>query len=811
MSRLVVLVLVVLWGALTVVGAEGHPPIPLTLTLKEGGYVTLVIEDAEGRRVRNLVSETWFPAGQSTIWWDGQDESNMIPRQIPGVASYWDISGNPVKPGTYRVRGLYRKAVDLHYEFAVYSGEAHPPWHTPDARGAWLADHTPPSATLFLPGTEPRVCISSFVAEAGEGLVWVDLDGHRVTGVRSIGGGGGWWGADYLARDAGEKPVPGITAYSGGAWEHYLEVWAMGGNRKILTHTFPDQAKTGMGGLAVQNGLIAVSLPAMHQVLFADAAGGKEYGTAPLASPRGLAFDAQGRLLALSGKQLLRLTLPAPAEGMAPTATATLVSGLEDPHGLALDGQGNIYISDWGNSHQVKVFSPEGKFLRAIGKPGAPSLGHYDPQHMDSPKGLTITPDGHLWVAEHSYVPKRVSVWALDGGFVKAFYGPNQYGGGGCLDPKDKTRFYVHGNGGGMEFKLDWQTGASELVDIYYRPGATGVTLPDFPQFPLYAHGRQYLTNCYTSGPTNGENVAALWLLRDGVAVPVAAVGSANHWTALRDPALKATWPAGVDLNGDPAANAATFVWSDLNDDGQVQPEEVHMVRSAVGSANIGGDLSVVLSSLLKLSPVGFTPAGAPIYDLSKGTVLAPGGRAAGTSGGGQVVDGRNGWTVMTWPPEPLPNGSLLAGAQHGKLRWTYPCPLLGLHNSALSQPPKSPGEMIGATRLLGLTLNPRGTYEELWAINGNMGVVYLLTTDGLFVATLFKDCRTTSAWPNEVKRDQLVNDFSLGQECFYPSITQASDGNIYLAAGQPTTCLFRIDGLETIQRLPDSMLTVSK
>ncbi len=39
------------------------PPIPVQFTLDAPGYVTLVIDDAKGNRVRNLVSDTWFRGG----------------------------------------------------------------------------------------------------------------------------------------------------------------------------------------------------------------------------------------------------------------------------------------------------------------------------------------------------------------------------------------------------------------------------------------------------------------------------------------------------------------------------------------------------------------------------------------------------------------------------------------------------------------------------------------------------------------------------------------------------------------------------
>jgi len=44
---------------------DEHPPIPVHFTLREPGYVTLVIDDASGKRVRNLISEEPFPAGDN--------------------------------------------------------------------------------------------------------------------------------------------------------------------------------------------------------------------------------------------------------------------------------------------------------------------------------------------------------------------------------------------------------------------------------------------------------------------------------------------------------------------------------------------------------------------------------------------------------------------------------------------------------------------------------------------------------------------------------------------------------------------------
>src|SRR6516225_7041035 len=172
-----------------------RPPIPVRFRLDEPAFVTLVIERTAavepdgteekpdnsggkllytgrpGLRVKNLVCNTWFPAGEHTVWWDGLDESNAHTIVIPGKAVYYRIDGSLVSPGEYRVRGLTRQAVTLTYEFAVYSGGQSPPWKSKSGRGGWLADHTAPAAALFLPSSNvetdagPSVLLSSPVSE----------------------------------------------------------------------------------------------------------------------------------------------------------------------------------------------------------------------------------------------------------------------------------------------------------------------------------------------------------------------------------------------------------------------------------------------------------------------------------------------------------------------------------------------------------------------------------------------------------------------------------------------------------------------
>jgi hypothetical protein len=825
---------------------EVHPPIPIRFKLPEEGFVTLVIEDAQGRRIRNLISETKFPAGENTAWWDGMDD--LLRDNEAARHGVYHIPGQFVQPGAYRVRGLWRKQVDLRYEFSIYNAGS-PAWETADSTGAWLANHTPPCAALFVPadrapGAKPLVFLGSYVSEGGHGLAWVDLDGRKQGGVGWVGGN--WTGAPYLARDDGPQRDTNAFAYAAAAWgkddaakakikpgEIRITALTTGGNKLVVKYDFTPEQTTNsqhvewsdyIGGLAARDGLLVVSMTKMDQLLFVDAKTKQYRGGAPLSKPRGLAFDKDGNLLALEGRKLVRLrggtmlsTLPEPETliGSNSRSNHNSEGELQDPRQLTLDSSGNIYISDCGQSHQVKVFSPAGKFLRAIGKPGVPKAGPYEPLHLNNPDGLTIDSSNRLWVTENDFQPKRVSVWTLDGKFVRAFYGPSEYGGGGKLDPDDKTKFYFHG----MEFRLDWDKGTDQLVSVFSRPSSSGVegagpTASALPETPHTVRGRKYFSNDHNSNPTGGSAVTMLWLLVDGVAKPVAALGRANEWKLFKTDTFKPLWPQGLDLRGDTWRNITAFAWSDLNGDGLVQTNEVQFQKGTFGSATVAPDLAMIVSrygtNAMRFEPVSFTKPGAPVYDLAKGEVLARDVQSPTSSGGDQALWHESGWTVLTTPNKPFAPQSVGAVFK-GEPRWSYPSPWPGLHASHESPPPSFPGMVIGTTRLLGDFITPRRSDAgPLWGVNGNQGNMYLFTADGLFVAELFKDVRRGPTWSMPVaQRGMLLNDLTLHDENFWPSITQTKDGKVYLVDGGRSS-LVRVDGLETIRRLPESTLTLT-
>ena len=851
------------------------PPIAVKFTLPEPGWVTLVIDDAGGKRMRNLIADTFFEKGENTVWWDGSDDLGRDPSAA--AHGLYFIPTQLVGPGQYRVRGLWHKQVDLRYEFGVYSAGS-VPWETADKSGGWLANHTPPSAVLFVPNApdpspltplprgergkeedgRPCVMIGSYVSEGTAGLAWVDLDGKKWRGQGWVGGL--WTGAPYLARDAGPRAVSGVYAYAAAAWsantdkktkeqQGEIRITALTAkeDKSVLKYNFKPPAtgvgdalwEAQIGGLAVYDGLVAVSLPALGRLLLVDAHG--KDAVAPLevelASPQGLAFDGQGRLLALSGTQLVRFApLSAPVKLLAPEH---LLSGLEAPHGLALDAAGNIYVSERGQSHQVKVYSPDGKPLRSIGKRGAPQAGPYDPLKMQNPRGVTVDSQNRIWVAEEDSQPKRVSVWSQDGTLLKAFYGPAEYGGGGSIDPEDKTRFYYHG----MEFKLDWAARTAimpwhqdQVASVYYRPGPGALPLgfrSGMPESAVYVDGRRYFTNAYNSNPTNGNGTVFIFIARNGIATPVAAAGRANEWPVLKDKAFAAVWPQGTDAKAEHYSDkAAFFLWCDLNADGQVQPDEVQMCKAPnSGGITVMRDLSIVAARLnnqaVRFAPARFSPQSVPLYELASAQVLVEKAQPPPSSGCDQALVLGGGWSVHTNAPQPY-SASGLGGVKDGTPMWSYPSLWPGLHASHNAPVPDQPGMVIGTTRLLGNPVSvlvsdssknsagqgqePRAKSQEpLWMLNGNHGPIYVFTADGLFVAQLLQDMRLGRPWAMPAaERGMLLNSMTPSDENFWPSVTQTKDGAIYLMAGRPS-CIVRVDGLDTIHRLDPISISVTE
>jgi sugar lactone lactonase YvrE len=76
------------------------------------------------------------------------------------------------------------------------------------------------------------------------------------------------------------------------------------------------------------------------------------------------------------------------------------------PQGAAVDGDGNLYVTDTMNN-RVEIFDADGNFISEFGKHGD------GPGYFARPKGIAVDGDGHIWVADE--MQDRLQVFNRDG------------------------------------------------------------------------------------------------------------------------------------------------------------------------------------------------------------------------------------------------------------------------------------------------------------------------------------------------------------------------------------------------------------
>jgi hypothetical protein len=807
--------------------------ISIDINIPQAGYVTAALDDAQGNRVRNLIAETLLPAGKATIFWDGYDEG--VRAQSSEDLWMRDLRRRRVMPGEYTVRALVHDHLALRYEFSINSPGT-PPWKTPDGSGGWLADHSPAGDVLYLPqgakapnGKGPvKFLICSSSGETGDEFVWLDENMRRLFGCNT-----GFWGGTHLTRDPGPRAIPDIVAYTFISGErdsdnNTMEVRAIktdGDIVPVAKITFPMELKQttlpqyksaaeacGTDGLAAYNGVVLFCVTRQNRVVFADARARKILGEDSALAPGGMVFDKQGKLWAISGARVVRYTPDLRLARLGP-ATTIVASGLSAPRRVMLADDGALYVSDGGNSHQVKIFKADGTFVQSLGNPGGIQLGEYESSKFSAPSGMTLDDQGLLWVTEAENAPRRLSAWSPAlGTLVREIFGPSQYGGGGKLDPDDLSRLYMdpaHSEAG-VTWKLDWAAGSARPSAIFWRRDNSEMeTMPDTtPETAIRHGGFHYLVNCYNDGLRyNQDRGVGIWRLDgDGIARPVAIIGNAADlvhplWgIKLRNrDAIVSQWK-----NLDPAT--VMYVWCDKNGDHIAQPEEIafRQIRSPkdgkpltdVGlGAQILSDLSFVTTWGIHVAAPTIDPKGAPMYDLSKVDFVGdPTRHSERVPAGGYVVHARIGEQGLT------------GGKINGGGAWSYQCAEGGQ---------SVPGLLVEPTRLMGLPATPiTGDAGAVFAFNGDKGATYLLTMDGLFLQTLGGDERCAQPWrvpATEMRRGMDVSRYSFGGEQFHPTFTQSSkDGAIYYVVGHEHSSVARLDGLESVRRLPNSALRVT-
>ena len=156
------------------------------------------------------------------------------------------------------------------------------------------------------------------------------------------------------------------------------------------------------------------------------------------------------------------------------------------PHGIFVDRSGNVWVADCActvrggrgadstaraaKGHQVFEFSPTGKLLTTLGKPG----GGIGAEYFTQPNDVLVAPDGSIFVVEgHSSAPgstARVLKFSKDGKLVRTWgtfgHGPDDLDQPHALAMDSRGRLFV-GDRGNNRIKIFDQDGT--LLDTWYQ------------------------------------------------------------------------------------------------------------------------------------------------------------------------------------------------------------------------------------------------------------------------------------------------------------------------------------------------------
>ncbi len=748
------------------------------------GKLSVVVETTDGKRIRNLVSGQDAAAGTQTLDWDGRDEA-----------------GNLVAPGTYRFRTASHPGITPEYKMQFANG----------GETAFFPFGSNHGTMTAMAANSTLVFAAAPLTEGGWAIIALAPDGHFIRGYRQIGGAG----IEEVALAADEKQL--YVLNDGGAWGGRGKAPALTmtvydiatgdivsfkgskGQYTVLRERDLREYKPGekrfyaLAGAACLNGKLYVSDREKGCVLVIDTGTGKTIDEIPLPQAGVLAADVN-RLVATSGMKLV--SLDPGSKIVSPLFPLPFI-----PRGLCLD-KACFYLTGDADS-TIKVFNRSGQCVKTVGEPGGAYEGAWRPERLVEPVGVTLAPDGALWVAEDRRNPKRLSKWDLASG--KCVYdkvGCPAYGSPGSgFDSEQPERWF----GQRCQWKIDQVSGKSQIISVLQKH--EGHLLGKIEECLNYTFvhqdGRTFVLGTY-KGTLISE------LMPDGSLKDRALISDVHGllyglgWKripAFCDLVEKRFPKANYEQKySDESCRYVGTLWVDADNDGDFDAEEFQFLPTGTKLASFGwglklNDLTLRLpyrnekkeEQVLTLRPNGYTACGAPAYSFEKALATVAPLKDELPQGSRTILDttlndARGNIVVNTAP-------FLFSIAEDGRINWLFQNRWTNVHGSHKAPLPK-PGELQGV--LFGLGTAPLDKQGDVMVFVGNHGRFFVMTTDGLYLDEMFQDCRVA-----EVVGPGLIGGEAFGGSFGYDRINK----RYVLQAGCSGYRIYHLNGLDKVVR----------
>ncbi|NQT21058.1 MAG: hypothetical protein HQ592_15225, partial [Planctomycetes bacterium] len=601
------------WGNAVLLGAGDVPVrryaegidrpgglVPVRATIpKDAARFTIAIDNAAGKRVRNLAAD--FDSEEYTVAIKGNE------RTVDVMWDCLDDEGKLLEPGSYSVKGLTHNGLGALYEMSFYNPGT-PPWRTRDGSGGWGTDYYSPS-DVAASGDWAFVSYKAMII--GDGIMGIGPYGRKKWGGRTT--------STFITADRDYVyAVIGLTlcrfAKTDGSFK-FMRIPGQDRSWPLLKRMLDRRYYGSVQAIAAYNGKVVFALSS-NELAVMSTEPAKLVRRIKVRKPTAAAFDKNGKLYVLSAGKLNKVDRT--------TGRLSQVTPVDfgESCSMATDTDGNILVMDAGPDCRIKAFTPKGEPAYTVGiKGGRPRSGPFRKEGLLPMARIAVDGKDQIWVAELWLFPRRVSVWGRDGKLIRDYIGCTGYAGAGTyLHDQDPTLAYAGPN----EIKLDHDKHTWDVTQVLWVPDEDAGER--FRVDPSGADNAQRFTGDVGFGPceymySHHNSTHVVYMERKGRWQPVAAVGPVigfsgkknSRGTVIDQPSGKFE---GLDLN-------RGVFWYDRNGNGIAERNECELADGNIPlHSGWGGRISKELviycsdapNGITAYKPTAITPDGAPMY-----------------------------------------------------------------------------------------------------------------------------------------------------------------------------------------------------